>query len=120
MYSPLIEIGRIGIGVIFILSVAMDLKTRLQLFQLMAQKKVPVPELFYVGAEIWKFLTAIGLIFNLYTFWAAILLAIFIFIANLIFNNFWAQPKERRDFSFYLFLINLAVCSGLLVVAGTS
>ena len=120
MNSPLIDIARIGIGIIFLLSVALDLKTRTQLFQLMALKKIAFPYLFYVGAEIWKFITAIGLVFNLYTFWAAFFLSLFIFIANMIFNNFWAQPKEKRDFSSWLFLINLAACFGLLAIAGTT
>ncbi len=118
MHILLIDIGRIGVGIVFFAGIFLDFKTRPLIFQLMAQRKVPMPELFFIGAVIWKLVTTIGLIFNLYTFWSALLLSIYIFIANLVFNNFWAQPKERRDFSFYLFLTNLAVCFGLLAIAG--
>lgn len=116
----LIEIGRIGIGILFIALIILDFKTRPLLFQLMAQRKLPFPTCFFIGAITWKAITALGLIFNFYPSSMALLLALYIFIANFIFNNFWAQPKERRDFSSYLFLVYLCLCFGLLVVAGAS
>lgn len=120
MDMTLIDTGRIGIGLIFIFSILLDFKMRPQLFELMAQKKVPMPWLFFIGAFIWKMLTSIGLIFNFYTFYVALLLSLYILIANVIFNNFWAMKAEQRDVSLPSFFIHLAVCFGLLVIAGTS
>ena len=120
MESTLIDIGRIGIGVVFLVSIAIDYKERLQIFNLMQQKKVPMPWIFYIGAICWKAITSLGLICNLYTFWAALLLALYIFIANLIFYNFWAVPKEQRGFTLAYFLIHLAACFGLLVISGVA
>ena len=116
--SILIDLGRIGLGMVFVFSLLIDTHMRKPIFDMMHDKKVPVPWLFYRGAMAWKAITGIALIFNLYTFWAALLLALYIFIANVIFYNFWAVAKEQYDFTLALFIIHIAVCCGLLVVAG--
>jgi len=120
MHLGLIELGRIGFGVAYLFAVYIDLKTRSTLFQLMAKKHVPLPRLFYIGAITWKTLTSLGLILNYHILWSAIALAIYIFIANLIFNNFWAVSKEQRDFSMYMFTTHLVTCFGLLAIAGAA
>lgn len=116
----LIDLGRIGMGLAFVISVLVDLRARRQLFQLMRTKKVPLPWVFYGGAVIWKTVTGLLLIVNIFTAAAALLLSLYIFIANLIFNSFWKADKDHRDFSLYLFLVYLASCFGLLVIAGFS
>lgn len=116
----IIEAGRMGMGIIFLISIIVDFRGRAKIFELMDRKKVPVPILFFISASLWKLITSIGLILKIYPVWSAILLASYIFIANIIFNNFWAVPKEQRDFSSSLFLVYLAVCLGLLVIAVVS
>lgn len=115
----LAEIGRIGIGLTFILSTALDIKSRSELFSLMKIKHVPLPWLFYVGAIGIKVITGLSLTLNIYSYWGALLLSLYIFIANLIFNNFWAVPVERRNFTKALFLIHLVASFGLLSVSAT-
>lgn len=116
----LIDLGRIGLGLVFVVSAFIDIQSRTQLFQLMKQKKVRLPWIFYIGALSWKTVTGLLLIANFFTAAAAMLLSLYIFMANLVFNNFWAVDKEHRNFSIYLFLIYLASCFGLLVIAGIS
>src|SRR3990167_680329 len=116
--SLLIDIGRIGIGLVFLTSVIIDIKCPQQLFALMTIKRVPFQRVFYIAGMSWKALTSLGLIFSIYPFCAAWLLALYIFIANLVFNNFWNVPAERRDFTFILFTTYLAVIFGLLGIAG--
>ena len=116
----LIDLGRIGMGLAFVISALIDLRARRQLFQLMRTKKVPLPWFFYVGALTWKLATGLLLVVNIFTPVAALLLCLYIFIANLILNNFWAADKDHRDFSLYLFLVYMAACFGLLVIAGFS
>jgi len=118
--SCLIVTARAGIGGIFLLSALLDLKARGELFDLMAKKHVPMPMMCYVGAVTWKIVTSLGLVFNFYAYYAALLLALYIFLANLVFNNFWATPKKHRNFSIAMFLTYLAVCFGLLAVAATT
>src|SRR3990167_3689988 len=119
MAQPLlVDIGRIGIGLVFLTSVIIDIKCPQQLFALMTIKKVPFQSLFYIGGISWKLLTSLSLIFSIYPHFAAWLLAFYILVANLIFNNFWNVPAERRDFTFILFTTYLAVIFGLLGIAG--
>lgn len=119
LQTILIDVGRLGMGAIFLFSVILDIKSRPQLFELMTVKRVPMPWLFFLGAITWKALTSLGIIFNYYGWLSALLLAVYIFIANVIFNNFWAVPHDQRDFTLVQFLIHLASCFGLIVVAGT-
>lgn len=116
----LMDMARSGCGLIFIASSLLDIKTRPQIFALMAQKNVPMPWLFFVGGISWKALTGLGLLINFQPVFAALLLAVYIIIANVIFNNFWALPKEKRDFPMCLFLMYLSCCCGLLAIAAGS
>lgn len=118
--ATFIDIGRIGMGSIFLFSIVLDIKMRHQIFDLMREKRVPMPWFFYIGAIIWKTVTSIGLIFNIYAFWTAWLLALYIFIATIIFDNFWSVPKSEREYTLVLFLIHLAACFGLMVISGTA
>lgn len=114
--TGLATLARTGIGGVFFLSMLLDLKAHDELFALMAKKNVRLPTLCFVGAVLWKLITSIGLITNTYAYWCALLLALYIFIANFIFNNFWRAPEKQRNFSFSMFLIYIAVCFGLLAV----
>ena len=113
----LATLGRAGIGTVFLMSMMLDLKARDELFDLMAKKRVKFPHICYIGALFWKFLTSLGLITNTYPYWCALLLSLYIFLANLVFNNFWSAPPKQQNFSFAMFLIHLATCFGLLAVA---
>ena len=120
LQTILIDIGRVGFGLIFFLSIFLDLKARAMLFDLMQQKNVSMPWLFYIGAMACKALTGLALVFNIYTFWAAIILAIYTFIATCIFWNFWKEPKDTRDMMIGSFMIHMAACFALLVIAGVA
>ena len=116
----LAEIARAGVGGVYLLSALLDLKARGEIFDLMAKKRVPMPMICYIGAITWKIITSMGLIFNFYVYAAALLLSLYIFLANLVFNNFWAAPAKQRNFSQSMFLTHLAVSIGLLAIAATT
>lgn len=116
----LIDLGRVGIGTVFLFIVFLDFWLRPQIFDLMEKQRVPWPWLFFIGAVLWKTLTSLALIFDFYAYYAALLLALYVFLAMLVFNNFWAVPKEKQGPTLVLFVTHLAICFGLLVVAGVS
>lgn len=118
--SCLPAFARVGFGGIFLFSFMLDLKSRDEIFELMKKKKVIFPHLCFCGALIWKFVTSVALIANFYTFWAAILLAMYIFLANLVFNNFWSVPEKQRNFSTAMFITHFATCIGLIAVAANT
>ncbi len=120
MDDLLFTAGRMGIGAVFMASVWLDIRTRPALFELMTQKHVPLRWLCYLGAISIKLLTGVGLVAGIYIYWSALILSGYTFIANVILNNFWAvESGERRDMTIVLFMVHLAVCFGLLAVAGS-
>lgn len=119
MQHFLIELARIGIGLTFVILAVLDIKSRDILFRLMRDKKVPQPWIMYIGAICIKLCAGTALILNYHTIWFSVLLIIYILIACVIFCNFWAVPKEQRDFHITLFATHLAICFGLLaLIAG--
>lgn len=113
----LLEIARVGIGILFLTAACLDIRSRPMLFELMSQKRIPHRWVFFVGAVTWKAVTSICLIFNIFTFWAALLLALYIFLASCILQNFWSMRDERRQEALVCFITNIAVSFGLLAVA---
>lgn len=115
----LLSTARAGMGSVFFLSMLLDLKAHEELFGLMAKKGVKFPTLCFTGAVLWKLITSVGLIVNVEAFACALFLALYVFIANLIFNNFWSAPDKQRNFSFSLFLTNIGICFGLIAIAAS-
>jgi uncharacterized membrane protein YphA (DoxX/SURF4 family) len=58
------------------------------------------------------------LMFNILHSLAALLLAGFTIIANVVFNNFWAQQGEDRKHAYCQFLIHWAIIGGLIALIG--
>jgi len=48
---------------------------------------------------------------------AALALAVFTLLASLIFHNFWAVPEAQKMVQNLMFMKNLSVIGGLLVLA---
>jgi uncharacterized membrane protein YphA (DoxX/SURF4 family) len=118
--SCLSAIARIGFGGIFFASFILDIKARGEIFELMKKKNVIFPTVCFYGALTWKLMTSLELIANFYTYWAALSLSLYIFLANLVFNNFWSAPLKQRNFSMAMFITHLATCIGLLAVAANT
>src|SRR5688572_32329979 len=49
--------------------------------------------------------------------WAALALALFTLVASFLFHNFWALPPEQQFMQQLMFLKNLSVAGGMLMVA---
>ena len=115
--TALAEISRIGMGCVFLSSIFFDIKTRTHVFDLMQQRNISNKWVFFTGGVLWKAVTSIALICNFHTFFAALLLALYIFVANIVFNDFWAVPKEQRDCTLIFFITHLGICFGLLATS---
>lgn len=116
MHHFMIDVARFGFGLTFLVLTLLDIKSRRTLFRLMKDKQVYHPWIMYLGAIFIKGGTSIALICNYYTFWAGIILIVYILIACAIFCNFWSVPKEQRDFTATLFATYLSICFGLLAI----
>lgn len=80
-------------------------------------KGLPVPQLLALGTIALEIVAGLALMLGLKARWAAAALAAFTVLATVIFHAFWAAPPEQQRVEYLLFIKNVAVVGGLLVVA---
>jgi putative oxidoreductase len=74
--------------------------------------------LMFVGAGIvLELVGGLALIVGWQTRWAALALAFFTLAASVIFHNFWAMPAEQQMVQQLMFMKNISVAGGMLVLA---
>jgi putative oxidoreductase len=109
-------IGRVLLAVMF-LGAAVDKFTGLEgTAGFIASAGLPVPTLLAVGAGLLELLGAAMLIVGWQARWAALALAGFTLIASVVFHSYWAMPKAEQMVPMLLFMKNMAIIGGLLMV----
>jgi putative oxidoreductase len=78
---------------------------------------LPLPQVAAIGAIIVEIGASVALIVGWKTRWAALALAIFSVAAALLFHNYWAMPTNQQMMQQIIFMKNLAVAGGLLMLA---
>ena len=68
-------------------------------------------------AGAFEVLAALALAFGWKARWAALALALFTLLASLLFHNFWALPADQAAMQQLMFMKNLSVAGGMLMVA---
>jgi putative oxidoreductase len=77
---------------------------------------LPAPQLLAVGAGLVEVIGAVLLIVGWQARWAALALAAFTLLASVLFHNYWAMPADQQMMQQLMFMKNLSVIGGLLVV----
>ena len=77
---------------------------------------LPAPKLLAIGAAVVEVLGALLLIVGWQARWAALALAGFTVLASLFFHDYWALPKDQQMMQMLMFMKNMAVTGGLLMV----
>ena len=83
-----------------------------------ASKGLPLPQLLAIGTATLEVFGALLLIVGWQAHWAALALAAFTLLATMLFHNFWAMPAEQQMMQQLMFMKNLSVVGGLLLVFG--
>lgn len=83
-----------------------------------ASKGLPMPQLLALGTAALEVVGAVLLMVGWQARWAALALAAFTLLASVLFHNFWAMPAEQQMMQQLMFMKNLSVVGGLLVVFG--
>ena len=83
-----------------------------------ASKGLPLPQLLAIGTATLEVVGAVLLILGWQARWAALALAAFTLLASVLFHNFWAMPAEQQMVQQLMFIKNISVVGGLLVVFG--
>lgn len=77
---------------------------------------LPMASLLAPVVAAFELLAGLALIVGWQARWAALALALFTLVANVLFHNFWAMPADKAFLQQLMFLKNLAVAGGLLLV----
>jgi putative oxidoreductase len=77
---------------------------------------LPVPMLLAIATAALEVVAAVMLIVGWQARWAALALAAFTLLASVLFHNYWAMPAEQQFTQQLMFMKNLAVSGGLLLV----
>jgi putative oxidoreductase len=82
-----------------------------------ASKGLPLPSLLAVATIALEVVGGLALIVGWQIRWAALALALFTLAASVIFHNFWALPADQQMVQQLMFMKNLSVAGGMLVLA---
>ncbi|MEP7057754.1 MAG: DoxX family protein [Caldimonas sp.] len=117
LQNPLALMGRFLLAPMFVLAGFGKLTGFAGTVAYMQSKGIPATELLATLAALLELGGGLALLFGFYTRWAALALAGFTVIASLIFHDFWAVPEAQRMVQNLLFMKNISVAGGLLVLA---
>jgi putative oxidoreductase len=82
-----------------------------------ASKGLPLPQLGVVIAIVVELGGALALIAGYQTRLVAIVMALFTVVTALLFHNFWALPPEQVYVNQIMFMKNLSIAGGLLMMS---
>ncbi len=115
--SAVLAAGRLLLGLLFLLAGIDKLNAFDGTVGFIASVGLPLPTLAAVLAIAIEIGAGIGLIAGYYARISAAALAIFTIAATLIFHAYWSMPADQQFVQQLLFMKNIAVTGGLLVLA---
>lgn len=115
-YLPLA--GRILLSLIFVMSGLSKVGGWNDTAGYMASKGMPLIPVFLVGAILVEVLGGLSVLLGFKAKLGAVALAVFLIPATLTFHNFWAYQGMEQQVQMSMFMKNLAIMGGLLLVIG--
>jgi putative oxidoreductase len=83
-----------------------------------ASKGLPMPMVLAVATALLEVLGGLAIIVGFQARLAALALAAFTLLASLLFHNFWAVPADQQMMQQLMFMKNISVVGGLLLLFG--
>lgn len=114
-FAPLV--GRILIALLFIPAGLSKIGGFAGTVGYVGSKGLPLPQVAAAGAIAVEVLVGLAILIGFQTRLAALGLAAFTVVAGVIFHNFWAMPAEQVMVQQIMFMKNLGIAGGLLVLA---
>jgi putative oxidoreductase len=106
--APTVVVARVLLALMFVLAGFSKFAGLEGTAGYIASKGLPLATLQVVGG--------LALALGLKARWAAGALALFTLVASVVFHNFWAMPADQAFVNQLMFMKNLAVIGGLLMV----
>jgi putative oxidoreductase len=109
-------IGRLLLALMFLLAGLSKLGGLEGTAGYIASKGLPMAQLLAIATVALEVGAAVMLIVGWQARWAALALAAFTLLATVLFHNYWAMPADQQMMQQLMFMKNLAITGGLLVL----
>lgn len=116
--TPLAVAGRILLALMFVLA-GFDKLANVQgtAGYIAGVAGLPMPALFAVLAGVLEVVAGLAIATGFVARWAALALAAFTLAASFLFHAYWSVPAEQQMIQQLLFMKNLSITGGLLILA---
>jgi putative oxidoreductase len=114
--SPVVPIARLLLALMFVLAGASKFGGLGGTAGYIASKGLPLPMVLAVATATVELLGGLAIIVGFHARIAAIALALFTLVATFVFHNYWAVPADQQMVQQLMFMKNLSVAGGLLLV----
>jgi putative oxidoreductase len=115
--NPLALLGRVLMAAIFIMAGISKVTGFSGTAAYIGSVGLPMPEALAAGTIVLEVVGGLALVVGYRLRLFAVLLAGFTLLAGLFFHNFWAMPPEVQHIQQIMFMKNLSIAGGLLIIA---
>jgi putative oxidoreductase len=115
--NPVALIGRLLMAAIFIMAGLSKVTGFSGTAGYIASVGLPMPEALTAATIVLEVVGGVALVVGYRLRLFAVLLAGFTLLAGLFFHNFWAMPAEVQHIQQIMFMKNLSIAGGLLIIA---
>ena len=115
--TPLAVAGRFLLALMFVMAGFSKITGFAGTVGYISSKGMPAAEVLAVLTILLEIGGGLALMFGWRARWAALALALFTLLASLVFHSFWAVPEAQKMMQQLLFMKNISVVGGLLMVA---
>ncbi|MEO8058893.1 MAG: DoxX family protein [Burkholderiales bacterium] len=117
LQNPLALVGRVLLALMFVLAGFSKIAGFAGTVGYIGSKGLPAPALLAALSIVAEVGGGLAIVFGFYTRWAALALAGFTLLASFIFHAFWNLPADQQMMQQLLFMKNISVAGGMLVLA---
>jgi putative oxidoreductase len=116
--APFFAVARVLLALMFVLAGFDKLGGLEGTAGYIGSKGLPLPQVLAPAVALLEIVAGLALAVGYHTRIAALALALFTLVASVLFHNFWAMPADQAYVQQLMFMKNLSVVGGLLMVFG--
>ncbi len=110
-------VGRVLLALMFLLSGIGKIGGFAGTVAYISSVGLPLPSVLAAASLVLEIVAGIALIIGYKTRWAALALVLFTIAAAVLFHNFWALPADKQMMQQIIFMKDIAIAGGLLMLA---
>lgn len=117
MSAPVALIARILLALMFLLAGLSKFGSLAGTAGYIGSKGLPLPMLLAVATAVLEVVGGLAIVVGYRARIAGLVLALFTLLASVVFHNYWALPADQQMVQQLMFMKNVSVAGGLLLLA---